>query len=80
MHWCYYCYVVNPGSTGPCIGCGRPVEGPSDLSYDDRLIWTLRHPDGDRAVLAAQTGARGGAARHGMSGEGRGSRYIRSPL
>jgi hypothetical protein len=55
MHWCYYCYVVNPGSTGPCIGCGRPVEGPSDLSYDDRLIWTLRHPDGDRAVLAALT-------------------------
>ena len=55
MHWCYYCYVVNPGSTGPCIGCGRPVEGPSDLSYDDRLIWALRHPDGDRAVLAAQT-------------------------
>jgi hypothetical protein len=33
------------------MGCGRRVEGPSDLSYDDRLIWTLRHPD--RSALPA---------------------------
>lgn len=59
MHWCYFCYAVNPRSSGPCVRCGRPVEGPADLLYDDRLIWALGHPDGDRAVLAAQTlGAR----------------------
>ena len=59
MHWCYFCYAVNPRSSGLCVRCGRPVEGLPDLSFDDRLIWALGHPDGDRAVLAAQTlGAR----------------------
>lgn len=59
MHWCYSCYAVNRHESGPCERCGRPVEGPPGLSFDDRLVWTLGHPDGDRAVLAAQTlGAR----------------------
>ena len=59
MHWCYSCYAVNPHPTGPCVRCGRRVEGPPDLSFEERLIWALGHPDGDRAVLAAQTlGAR----------------------
>ena len=40
---------------GVCIRCGQPVEGPCGLSFDDRLVWALGHPDGDRAVLAAQT-------------------------
>ena len=35
------------------------MEGPPGLSFDDQLVWALGHPDGDRAVLAAQTlGAR----------------------
>jgi hypothetical protein len=55
MHWCYFCYAVNRHSSGPCVRCGQPVEGPDGLSFDDRLMWTLGHPDGDRAVLAAQT-------------------------
>jgi hypothetical protein len=60
MHWCYSCYAVNPRPGGPCVRCGEPVEGPSGLSFDDRLVWALGHPDGDRAVLAAQTlGTRG---------------------
>jgi hypothetical protein len=60
MHWCYFCYAVNREASGPCVRCGRPVEGPPGVSFDDRLVWTLGHPDGDRAVLAAQTlGARG---------------------
>ena len=59
MHWCYTCYAVNAHASGPCVRCGHPVEGPPDLSYDSRLIWALGHPDGDRAVLAAQSlGAR----------------------
>jgi HEAT repeats len=59
MHWCYFCYAVNRHAAGPCDRCGRPVEGPPGLSFDDRLVWTLGHPDGDRAVMAAQTlGAR----------------------
>jgi hypothetical protein len=55
MYWCYHCYAVNPQASGSCVRCGRPVDRPPELSYDDRLIWALRHPDGDRAVLAAQT-------------------------
>lgn len=55
MYWCFYCYAVNPAASGPCMRCGQPVEGPANLSFDDRLIWTLGHPDGDRAILAAQT-------------------------
>lgn len=55
MHWCHYCYAVNPLLTGPCIRCGDPVEGPPDQSFDDQLGWALGHPDGDRAVMAART-------------------------
>jgi len=53
MYWCFYCYALNRQAAGPCGRCGRPVEGPGGLSYDDRLVWALGHPDGDRAVLAA---------------------------
>ena len=35
--------------------CGEPVEAPDSLSHIDSLIWALRHPDGDRALVAAQT-------------------------
>jgi len=55
MYWCFACYALNPHSRGACVRCGAPVEGPADLSYDERLIWALGHPDGDRAVLAART-------------------------
>lgn len=55
MYWCHYCYAVNPRAAGSCIRCGQPVEGPPGRSFDDQLVWALGHPDGDRAVLAAQT-------------------------
>ncbi len=55
MHWCFYCYAVNKRAQGACVRCGRPIEGPSGLSYDDRLVWALGHPDGDRAIVAANT-------------------------
>ncbi len=54
MYWCFHCYAINPRRTGPCERCGRSVEGSADLSYEDRLIWALRHPDGDRAIMAAR--------------------------
>ena len=55
MFWCFHCYAVNDHPSGPCRACGQPVEAPAGLPYADRLIWTLRHPDGDRAVVAAKT-------------------------
>jgi hypothetical protein len=44
----------NDHSHGPCARCGKPVESPAGLSGAGGLIWALGHPDGDRAVLAAQ--------------------------
>ena len=39
--------------------CGQPSQAPRDLSFEDGLVWALEHPDGGRAVMAAQTlGAR----------------------
>lgn len=55
MSWCFHCYAVNDHPRGPCAVCGEPVEPPPGLSWTDSLIWALRHPDGDRAVLAART-------------------------
>jgi HEAT repeat protein len=53
MFWCFHCYALNDHPAGPCDTCGEPVEAPAGLSRADGLIWALRHPDGDRAVLAA---------------------------
>lgn len=55
MFWCFHCYAVNDHPRGPCVVCGEPVESPDDLSWTGSLIWALRHPDGDRALLAART-------------------------
>jgi HEAT repeat protein len=54
VFWCFRCYAVNDHRAGPCRVCGEPVEGPASLSHADTLVWALRHPDGDRAVLAAR--------------------------
>lgn len=54
MFWCFHCYTVNDHRTGPCRACGEPIEGPPSLSRAEILVWALRHPDGDRAVLAAR--------------------------
>ena len=54
MYWCFHCYAVNDHPAGPCDACGQPVEAPPGLTRTDGLAWALRHPDGDRAVLAAK--------------------------
>lgn len=39
--------------------CGREISAPAGITDEQRLIWTLHHPDSDRAMLAAKTlGAR----------------------
>jgi hypothetical protein len=54
-YWCFHCYGLNDDPAGLCVHCSRPVQGPAHLTYDEQLVWTLGHPDGDRAILAAQT-------------------------
>jgi hypothetical protein len=53
VFWCFHCYALNDHPSGPCSVCGESVEAPAGLSQVRHLIWALRHPDGDRAVLAA---------------------------
>jgi HEAT repeat protein len=55
VFWCFHCYAVNDHPSGPCSRCGKSVEAPADLSWVGTLIWALRHPDGDRALVAART-------------------------
>lgn len=54
MYWCYHCYGVNNWPSGTCEHCGRSIEEPDELTQTERLVWALRHPDGDRAVLSAR--------------------------
>lgn len=61
MHWCFHCYSPNTQARGPCWKCGRPVEAPDWLTYEQRLIWALHHPDSDRAMTAARLLAGRGA-------------------
>jgi len=55
MYWCFHCYGLNQSPRGDCVRCGQPIEGPPEITFDDRLVWALGHPDGDRAILAAQS-------------------------
>jgi HEAT repeat protein len=55
MHWwCFHCYGINEKAAGACRHCDQAIEEPENLSRVERLIWTLGHPDADRALLAAQ--------------------------
>jgi len=54
MYWCFDCYGLNPRPDGRCVHCGQSVAPPPGTTEVDRLVWALRHPDGDRAVLAAR--------------------------
>jgi hypothetical protein len=51
---CFHCYATNERPEGPCARCGNEIAAPPDAGYDDLLIWALRHPDGDRAIIAAR--------------------------
>lgn len=55
MYWCFQCYGHNAQAAGACVHCGGEIARPPGISYEEQLIWTLGHPDGDRAVLAART-------------------------
>jgi hypothetical protein len=54
MYWCFRCYARNARPSGPCERCGAEIAAPPSIAYEDRLIWALGHPDGDRALLAAR--------------------------
>lgn len=49
---CPACYEPNRASEKHCRRCGARLE--SEETFDERLIWALRHPDTSVAVLAAE--------------------------
>jgi hypothetical protein len=53
-YYCWRCYATNKRSSGPCVSCGESIEAPEEASYEDRLIWALRHPLPGRQMMAAQ--------------------------
>jgi hypothetical protein len=53
IYYCFHCYGRNDRPSGTCVHCGREIAVPAGASYDERLIWALRHPDPDRAGVAA---------------------------
>lgn len=58
VRYCPACYAVNPYAATACERCGAVLV--TEEAYDERLIWALRHPDTETAVLAAELlGARG---------------------
>jgi HEAT repeat protein len=54
-YWCYSCYGLNQNQRGRCRHCGNEIAAPATATYEEKLVWTLDHPDGDRAIVAAQT-------------------------
>lgn len=54
VFWCFHCYGLNERPSGPCVHCGKPIGAPADISVEDQLVWSLGHPDSDRALLAAR--------------------------
>lgn len=58
MYYCWSCYGHNHDQHGPCVHCGREISPPPDADRATRLIWALRHPDPDVAVLSTRRLAR----------------------
>jgi hypothetical protein len=52
--YCFHCYANNSRANGPCDSCGDEIEPPSEITYDQRLIWALDHPLADAAITAAR--------------------------
>jgi hypothetical protein len=55
VYWCFQCYGINDRPAGACVHCGGEIAMPEGSGYEEQLIWTLGHPDGDRAIIAART-------------------------
>lgn len=54
--YCPGCYRRNAWDAVRCVACTAVLA--TEESYDERLIWALRHPDSGVATLAAELLAR----------------------
>lgn len=53
-YYCWRCYGRNAEPTGPCEHCGAEIAAPAHASEEDHLIWGIRHPDPDVAILSTR--------------------------
>jgi hypothetical protein len=53
-YYCFQCYARNTAPHGRCSACGGEIGQPAGISFDGQLIWALRHPLADRAMMAAR--------------------------
>lgn len=51
-YYCWHCYGQNREANGRCDQCGREIATPSSASFDDQLLWALKHPLTERRMLA----------------------------
>lgn len=52
--YCWSCYGRNDRATGACVHCGQEISPPAEATETQRLIWALRHPDPDVAIISAR--------------------------
>jgi len=62
-HFCWHCYAQNERPDGLCARCGEEIAEPADTTFDDRLLWALRHPIPERRMVAVRALARRRAGR-----------------
>jgi HEAT repeat protein len=51
-YYCWHCYGQNRRASGRCDQCGREIATHSGASFDDQLMWALKHPLAERRMLA----------------------------
>jgi HEAT repeat protein len=53
-YYCWHCYGKNRLAAGACEHCGEQIAAPPGTSFDDLLLWALRHPLAERRTAAVQ--------------------------
>lgn len=53
-YYCWHCYARNDAGSGPCVRCGQEIAAPADASESECLIWAIRHPNPDVAIIATR--------------------------
>lgn len=53
-YYCWTCYGRNSRSSGPCEHCGHEIRPPADATLTGRLVWGIRHPDPDVALMSTR--------------------------
>ena len=54
MYYCWHCYGRNSMPSGPCELCGAEIAASQEASSESLLIWGIRHPDPDVAIISTR--------------------------